>query len=113
MASSGRVDDEIALAFEASSFIRLSPLARERKTVARLDSKPRSRQILGRILDGVSEEERRKIMGANVARHYHFDLHERSGLPTPQPTNRCRIFTVSWGSAASTRTVCISIPAAA
>jgi predicted TIM-barrel fold metal-dependent hydrolase len=35
---------------------------------------PRSRQILERILEGVPEDERRKITAANVARLYHFDL---------------------------------------
>ena len=33
---------------------------------------PRSRQILERILDGVSEPDRRKITNSNVARLYHF-----------------------------------------
>ncbi len=35
---------------------------------------PRSRRILERVLDGVSEAEPRKITSENVARRYHFDL---------------------------------------
>jgi predicted TIM-barrel fold metal-dependent hydrolase len=35
---------------------------------------PRSRQILEQILEGVPEEERRRITGANAARLYSFDL---------------------------------------
>jgi predicted TIM-barrel fold metal-dependent hydrolase len=36
---------------------------------------PRSRQILERILEGVSKDEQHKITAANAARLYHFDLH--------------------------------------
>ncbi len=34
---------------------------------------PRSQEILGQILQGVSEEEKEKIGGGNAARLYHFD----------------------------------------
>jgi predicted TIM-barrel fold metal-dependent hydrolase len=33
---------------------------------------PRSREIVDRILQGVPDEEKRKIVGENVARLYHF-----------------------------------------
>jgi predicted TIM-barrel fold metal-dependent hydrolase len=37
---------------------------------------PRSRQILGRILEGVPDEEQRQITVTNAARLYHFGIHE-------------------------------------
>jgi predicted TIM-barrel fold metal-dependent hydrolase len=33
---------------------------------------PRSREIVDRILQGVPDEEKRQIVGENVARLYHF-----------------------------------------